>query len=572
MAGGAALLIAAFAIFYSTRVGQSEVTRTQLQSWIKQDAIIKAEVTPTVYPGIYQVSGERKEGAKTTAFSLSTHLEEAEIKALYENKSVEILIPGQGMKADMIKVVPIILTGALLVFLLYYQLNMGKGKSHMIRERPTTRFSDVAGVDEAKAEVAEVVDFLKNPAKYKTFGGKLPKGILLIGPPGTGKTLLAKAIAGEAQANFFSAHGSDFNEVFVGVGAKRIRELFKQARKNAPAIIFIDEVDCLGKKRRADSNSELQQTNNALLAAMDGFENSEGIVVVAATNRPEDLDDALMRPGRFDRKVQVLLPDMKGRAEILAVQAKNKPISNKEKSLAVLAQSTSELSGADLAAILNEAAIMSAQKNHTEIHMAELEEARDKVRWGKERKSMVLRKAEREMVAYHEAGHTIVNLNKTLLPPLYKVSIIPRGQALGTTTMLPTEDHNIYMKTFILEQLSVLMGGRAAERVFYGATTNGAHGDLNSAKDLAKNMIHHWGMGDKLYYQVDHSDAEEEINRLLEQADKEAYDLVLKEKENTHKLAQALLKHETLTREEVLALLHENKHPQPRITVDCVLN
>jgi cell division protease FtsH len=373
--------------------------------------------------------------------------------------------------------------------------------------------------------------------------------------------MLAKAIAGEAEANFFSAHGSDFNEIFVGVGAKRVRELFKQASKNKPAIIFIDEIDCLAKKRKMDGHGELQQTNNALLASMDGFEANDGIVVIAATNRPEDLDDALLRPGRFDRKVHVPLPDRKGRRAILTSHTVTKTIQNKEKTLDLIAQTTPDLSGADLASIINEAAILCAQKNLEEIGLAELEESRDKVRWGKERKSMVLKKEEREMVAYHEAGHTIINLHKALLPPLYKVSIIPRGAALGVTTLLPVEDQNIHSKTFLLEQMVVLMGGRAAEKVFYGATTNGAHGDLNSAKQIAHKMIHDWGMGEKLYYQSEQKDAEVEINRLLEAADKEALAIVQREKDNTHKLAQALLHHETLTREQVLDLLYEGKMP-----------
>jgi cell division protease FtsH len=436
-----------------------------------------------------------------------------------------------------------------------YQARIGRGKNARVRERPTVTFREVAGIEEAKAEVQEIVDFLRDPKKYQRLGGNLPKGVLLIGPPGTGKTMLAKAIACEANASFYSAHGSDFTEVFVGVGAKRVRQLFRQATRNKPAIIFIDEIDCVGRNRKHDTNSEHQQTINALLAAMDGFESSSGLVVVAATNRPEDLDEALTRPGRFDRKVYVSYPDMKGRREILKSHAADKPIENPETSLDLIAQTTPGMSGADLANLLNEAAIFSALQNAPKITLVELEAARDKVRFGTERKSMVLKQKEREMVAYHEAGHTIIHLQTKLMPPLYKVSIIPRGQALGVTTLLPDEDQNLQSKNFLLEELLVLMGGRAAEKTFYGSTTNGAAGDLDMARKVARKMIHEWGMGEKLYYEPEKHDAEHEINRLLETADRQAHEIVQAQKEQTDKLARALLERETLSRDEVVTLV-----------------
>jgi cell division protease FtsH len=344
--------------------------------------------------------------------------------------------------------------------------------------------------------------------------------------------------------------------VFVGVGAKRVRQLFRQAAKSKPAIIFIDEIDCVGKNRKFDTHGEHQQTINALLAAMDGFESSQGVIVVAATNRPEDLDEALLRPGRFDRKVYVPYPDMKGRRAILKSHADGKPITD-EKALDVIAQTTPGMSGADLANLVNEAAILSALQNADHIGLADLESARDKVRYGKERKSMVLKAKEREMVAYHEAGHTIVHLQTSTLPPLYKVSIVPRGGALGVTALLPDEDQNLQSKKFLLEELLVLMGGRAAEKTFYGSTTNGASGDLDMARKIARQMIHNWGMGERLYYEPEQQDAEEEINRLLENADQQAHELIQGRKAETEKLAQALLVRETLTREEVLSLLNE---------------
>jgi cell division protease FtsH len=531
-----------------------EIDRAALHTIIEKEQFAAGKVSPTAYSGIYRIEGTLKEGKPGKVY-ITTHLDEAQIKALFAQSSVKVDMPGAGIRGQWVNILSTLIIAGLIVMLILYQTSIGKAKNSRVRERPLVRFQDVAGVEEAKSEVQEVVDFLRNPKKYKKLGGNLPKGVLLIGPPGTGKTMLAKAIACEAEANFFSVHASDFNEVFVGVGAKRVRQLFRQAAKNTPAIVFIDEIDCVGKSRKFDSHGEHQQTINALLAAMDGFQSSDGIVVIAATNRPEDLDDALTRPGRFDRKVFVPYPDMKGRRAILQAHAQGKPIEDEPKALDVIAQTTPGMSGADLANLINEAAILCAQQNATKITLVELEAARDKVRFGKERKSMVLKKNEREMVAYHEAGHTIVHLHTSLLPPLYKVSIVPRGQALGVTTLLPDEDQNLESKKFLLEELLVLMGGRAAEKTFYGSTTNGAAGDLDVARKIARKMIHEWGMGEKLYYEPEQRDAEGEINRLLEAADLEAHRIVEHEKENTARLARALLERETVTRDEVMNLV-----------------
>ena len=536
-----------------------EISRAELSQLIEQKQIVEGRATPSPYSGIYRVEGTRKVNGKTDKFHVTTHMDESEAKAMFEQSAVKIDLPGQG-RAQWLNIISTLVIGGLVITLILYQSSIGKAKSSQISERPTIRFKDVAGIEEAKAEVQEIVDFLRDPRKYQKLGGNLPKGVLLIGPPGTGKTMLAKAIACEANASFFSAHGSDFNEVFVGVGAKRVRQLFKQAAKNKPAIIFIDEIDCVGKNRKFDTHGEHQQTINALLASMDGFQSSQGIVVVAATNRPEDLDEALMRPGRFDRKVHVPFPDMKGRRAILQSHAKDKPI-EEPKALDLIAQTTPGMSGADLANLLNEAAILCAQQNSSTITLHELEAARDKVRFGKERKSMVLKQSERELVAYHEAGHTIIHLNTVLLPPLYKVSIVPRGQALGVTTLLPDEDQNLQSKKFLLEELLVLMGGRAAERTFFGSTTNGAAGDLDMARRIARNMIHNWGMGERLYYEPEKQDAETEINRLLETADRDALAMIQAQRANTEKLAKALLERETLTRDEVMELLGLPEQP-----------
>jgi len=380
-------------------------------------------------------------------------------------------------------------------------MSFGKSRARLLtEERKKVLFSDVAGVDEAKNEVLEIIEFLKDPRKFQKLGGRIPKGVLIVGPPGTGKTLLAKAIAGEASVPFFSISGSDFVEMFVGVGASRVRDLFEQGKKHAPCIIFIDEIDAVGRLRGAGlggGHDEREQTLNQLLVEMDGFDTTEGVILVAATNRPDVLDPALLRPGRFDRQVVVNRPDMRGRVEILQVHTKKVPIATNVE-LEKIARGTPGFSGADLENLVNEAALWAARLNKKEVEVIDFEMAKDKVLMGAERKSMFLSDEEKRTTAYHEAGHTLI---AKLLPgtdPVHKVTIIPRGRALGVTMQLPTDDRHGYSKGYLLNQLAILMGGRVAEELVLKEMTTGAGNDIERATDLARKMVCEWGMSEKM--------------------------------------------------------------------------
>ncbi|WP_447972492.1 ATP-dependent zinc metalloprotease FtsH [Nitrospira sp. Kam-Ns4a] len=380
-------------------------------------------------------------------------------------------------------------------------LSFGKSRARMLTEdRKKITFSDVAGIDEAKEEVAEIIEFLKDPRKFQKLGGRIPKGVLIVGPPGTGKTLLAKAIAGEAGVPFFSISGSDFVEMFVGVGASRVRDLFEQGKKHAPCIIFIDEIDAVGRLRGAGlggGHDEREQTLNQLLVEMDGFDTTEGVILIAATNRPDVLDPALLRPGRFDRQIVVNRPDLRGRTEILKVHTKKVPIAP-DVELEKIARGTPGFSGADLENLVNEAALWAARQNKKMVELSDFEMAKDKVLMGAERKSMILSEEEKRVTAYHEAGHALM---AKLLPgtdPVHKVTIIPRGRALGVTMQLPTDDRHNYTKEFLYNTLAILLGGRVAEELVLNHITTGAGNDIERATDLARKMVCEWGMSDKL--------------------------------------------------------------------------
>ena len=380
-------------------------------------------------------------------------------------------------------------------------LSFGKSRARLLSDKQSkVTFADVAGVDEAKEELQEIIEFLKDPPKFQKLGGRIPKGVLLMGPPGTGKTLLARAIAGEANVPFFSISGSDFVEMFVGVGASRVRDLFEQGKKHAPCIIFMDEIDAVGRHRGAGlggGHDEREQTLNQLLVEMDGFESNEGVILIAATNRPDVLDPALLRPGRFDRQVVVARPDIRGREGILRVHTKKIPL-DADVDLTVLARGTPGFSGADLANLVNEAALLAARQNKKTVCMKDFETAKDKVLMGVERKSIVISEEERKVTAYHEAGHTLVAKSLPGTDPIHKVTIIPRGRALGVTQQLPIDEKHNYQKEYLLNEIAIMMGGRVAEEVVFGQITTGAGNDIERATELARKMVCEWGMSERM--------------------------------------------------------------------------
>jgi cell division protease FtsH len=469
-------------------------------------------------------------------------------------------------------------------------LSFGKSRARLLtEERKKVMFSDVAGIDEAKDEVLEIIEFLKDPRKFQKLGGRIPKGVLIVGPPGTGKTLLAKAIAGEASVPFFSISGSDFVEMFVGVGASRVRDLFEQGKKHAPCIIFIDEIDAVGRLRGAGlggGHDEREQTLNQLLVEMDGFDTTEGVILVAATNRPDVLDPALLRPGRFDRQVVVNRPDLRGRAEILKVHTKKVPIATNVE-LEKIARGTPGFSGADLENLVNEAALWAARLNKKEVEVIDFEMAKDKVLMGAERKSLILSDEEKRTTAYHEAGHALI---AKLIPgtdPVHKVTIIPRGRALGVTMQLPTDDRHGYSKVYLYNQLAILMGGRVAEELVLKDMTTGAGNDLERATDLARKMVCEWGMSEKmgpltfgkqneqvflgreLGSQRDFSEQiameiDQEVKRLVTENYERAKRLLTENMASLKRLAEALLEKEVLDGSDIdHILLQSTSQPVP---------
>ena len=544
-------------------------------------------------------NGEFVDGASKLEASYIKGQEELIVELLTSNPpstTWDIEVPKQSFFVSLIlSILPILL----IIFLLLLFMGGGQGgrvfsfgKSRaklQNKEMPTNTFEDVAGADEAVAELREIKDFLASPDKYKAIGAKIPKGVLLYGPPGTGKTLLARAVAGEAKVPFYSISGSEFVEMFVGVGASRVRDLFAQAKQNAPAIVFIDEIDAVGRQRGAGlggGNDEREQTLNQLLVEMDGFEANGQVILIAATNRPDVLDPALLRPGRFDRQITVDRPDLKGRAAILTVHAKNKPIA-KDVDLASFAKRTPGFTGADLANVLNEAALLAAREDRRTIRNSDLDEAIDRVMAGPQKVSRLMTEEERRITAYHEGGHALVAHALPHTDPVHKVTIMPRGRALGYTMVLPDEDRYAVTRNQMLDQLAYTMGGRAAEELIFHDPTTGASNDIEKATNLARAMVTQYGMTQRLGaiklgisdsqpflgrdygHQRDYSEnvaaiVDSEIREMIENAHQEAFDVLVANRETLDRLVEELLENETLNKEEIATIFKRVKKVKPR--------
>jgi len=581
-----ALMIILFDLLNAPRKQYKEITFSEFIQKLESSQVVEVTIKEN------EVTGVLKEG---TTFKTYVEKYPEFIKELRE-KGVKIVVKPPAQSPWYVNFFfswgPIIFFALLWIFFMRQMqvggnraLSFGKARVRLVSDKSKkVTFKDVAGIEEAKTEVQEIIDFLKDPEKVTKLGGKIPKGVLLVGPPGTGKTLLAKAIAGEADVPFFSISGSEFVEMFVGVGASRVRDLFEQAKKHAPCIIFIDEIDAVGRHRGAGlggGHDEREQTLNQLLVEMDGFEGKEGIIVIAATNRPDVLDPALLRPGRFDRQIVVPSPDVKGRLEILKVHTKNIPIAD-DVDLEIIAKSTPGFSGADLANLVNEAALLAARKAKSKVEMEDFDEAKDKVLMGVERKSMIISEAEKRNTAYHEAGHTLV---AKLIPgtdPIHKVSIIPRGRALGMTQQLPMDDRYTYSKDYLLKTLRVLLGGRAAEEVALNHMTTGAGNDLERATELARKMVCEWGMSEKLgpltygkreehiflgkeiarhkdFSEKTAEEIDKEVRRIVTEAYEDAKKLLKENFDILENLAKRLLEKETLDATEIDRIIEETR-------------
>jgi cell division protease FtsH len=564
--------------------GQSEITYSQLLTKVNA-----GEVKQAVIRG---AAVEIRDQGNKTYTAITPNTQEDLLKRL-EAQGADISVKpasGPGLLGFFLNALPILLLiGVWIFFMRQMQggargaMGFGKSKARLLTENKNrVSFDDVAGVDEAKEELQEVVDFLKDPQKFQRLGGKIPKGALLIGPPGTGKTLIARAVAGEAGVPFFTISGSDFVEMFVGVGASRVRDMFEQAKKNAPCIIFIDEIDAVGRHRGAGlggGNDEREQTLNQLLVEMDGFEANEGIILIAATNRPDVLDPALLRPGRFDRQVVVPNPDINGRERILRVHMKNVPLAA-DVEVKIIARGTPGFSGADLANLVNEAALMAARKNRRMVTMRDFEDAKDKVMMGAERRSMVMTEDEKKLTAYHEGGHALVALSVPATDPVHKATIIPRGRALGMVMQLPERDRFSMSFEQMTSRIAILFGGRVAEELIFGKdkVTSGASSDISQATKLARAMVTKWGFSD-LLGAVEYGENQEEVflghsvarnqnvsedtakiidhevKRLVKAGEEEARRILTEKMEDLHTLAKALLEYETLTGDEIVNAL-----------------
>ncbi|HUJ72652.1 MAG TPA: ATP-dependent zinc metalloprotease FtsH [Verrucomicrobiae bacterium] len=593
-------------LFLKFRQGMTDnvekVDITRLRSLVEEGVVKKAIVlrggdTMETIEGEYEQT-DPSGAKKTTKYATKVIWSDNTEKFFNDHKvPIEFQPANQLWMSLLISAAPIVLFIVLLYFIFVRQIKLagkgamsfGKSRARMLsRDKNKVTFKEVAGMQEAKEEVEEIIQFLKDPKKFQRLGGRIPKGVLMVGPPGTGKTLLAKAIAGEADVPFFSISGSDFVEMFVGVGASRVRDMFEQGKKNAPCLIFIDEIDAVGRSRFSGiggGHDEREQTLNALLVEMDGFDTQEGVIIIAATNRPDVLDAALLRPGRFDRQIVIDMPDLVGREEILKVHARAVKLS-KDVDFKVIARGTPGFSGADLANLINEAALLAARNDKKGVGMEELEEARDKVRWGRERRSRVMDEKDKKVTAYHEAGHALVMYKLDFTEPLHKVTIIPRGMYLGATFSLPVKDKFHESKKQLLDEVAGIMGGRIAEELIFGDCTSGASGDIKQATHIARKMVTEWGMSEKIGM-VNVSEHEEhmflgrdlfkgrevseqtardidgEVRRIIDAAYARAKEILDTHKERLIALAEALLEYETLDGAEIEEIIDTGKLQNP---------
>jgi cell division protease FtsH len=566
----------------------AEPTFSDFMDSVNKDAVREVTISGT------DVTGVKKDNSK---FKTTIPANYPDLYKILQDKNVKTTIKDNSSNNWVTWVangLPLILLLGLWIFFLRQMqsggnkaLSFGKSRARLLSsQQKKVTFKDVAGVDEAKEELHEIIEFLREPQKFQKLGGRIPKGVLLVGPPGTGKTLLARAIAGEANVPFFSISGSDFVEMFVGVGASRVRDLFEQGKKNAPCIIFIDEIDAVGRHRGAGlggGHDEREQTLNQLLVEMDGFESNEGVILIAATNRPDVLDPALLRPGRFDRRVVVPLPDVGGREGILRVHCKKIPLSE-DVDISILARGTPGFSGADLANLVNEAALLAARQNRKQVLMVDFEFSKDKVLMGKERRSLILSDEEKKTTAFHEAGHALVATMVPYADPLHKVTIIPRGMALGVTMQLPLDDRHNYSRDYLESRLAIMMGGRVAEEVFLSFITTGASNDIEQATEIARRMVCEFGMSDlgplaygknqqeiflgrDLATQRDFSEdtaikIDQEVKKFVMTAYQRAKDIISSNREKLTRIAEALLVREVLDASEVKLLLEGKTLPE----------
>jgi len=573
----------------STRDAAEEISYSLFKSQLERDNIDSVTVVSgKIVEGEFKQS-VRSNGRDVTRFEVVLPIQDSElfVESLEQhNVPISAKEPKPGFGAVFIQLLPwVILIGLWVFFFRQVQQGgnrafaFGKSKAKLLTaDTPKVTFQDVAGCDEAKVELEEIIEFLRDPQRFQRLGGRLPKGVLLVGAPGTGKTLLAKAVAGEAARPFFSMSGSDFVEMFVGVGASRVRDLFEQGKAHAPCLIFIDEIDAVGRHRGAGlggGHDEREQTLNQLLVEMDGFESNEGVILIAATNRPDVLDPALLRPGRFDRQIVVDMPDIRGREMILKVHARKIPLADDVR-LEVVARATPGLAGADLANIVNEAALLAARRSKDKVEMLDFEDAKDKLMLGIERKSLVLSDEERKLTAYHEAGHALVSVRVPFMDPVHKVTIVPRGRALGITFSLPEEDRHNYTKEYIHGRLAMAFGGRIAEELIFGAekVTTGAAQDIQQATEMARRMVTQFGMSDAIgpiavgdreqqiflgrefaqHREISERTAElvdSEVKRIIDDAYRRARAILEGDLDTLHRMAEALLERETLDREEI---------------------